>query len=265
MTNSELKYYEKLKFKKYRNEENKFLIEGVHLIEECLRSSLYNGQTEKVFVREGSKNEELISNINAVIPFIDIFYLDSKKFNKLSETENSQGIIASVNKIPDNFPLRSEHQNLKSNIVIALDHINDPGNLGTIIRTCYWFDVKNIIVSEGSADIYNSKTLRSSQGALFNVNIVNEADLADELKRHDENNFKIILADLDSDKHLSEFVFDRNVNYVLVLGSESNGISNEILSVKNYSKLKIKGFSDCESLNVGISLGIILYAAKKTI
>jgi len=264
LTNSELKYYERLKHKKYRDEENKFLIEGVHLIEECLKSVLYRDHIENFFLRDDFKAEELIKKINAIAPGAEIIFLESKKFIKLSETENSQGIIAAVNKISDPSFLKSKIKNQKSKIVIVLDHINDPGNLGTIIRTCHWFGIDEILISKGSADIYNSKVIRSSQGALFHVNVRNEIDLTEELTKLGKNNFEVILTDLNADKYLSEYEFDANKNYVLVFGSESNGISEPVLQNKNYSKIKIRGYDDCESLNVAVSAGIVLNEARRS-
>jgi len=265
LTNSELKYYEKLKHKKYRDEENKFLIEGVHIIEECLKSEHYSDHIEKFFLRIDFKDEELIKKINTETPDIEITFLENKKFNKLSETENSQGVIASVNKILNNASVKSKIPNLKSKIFTALDRISDPGNLGTIIRTCHWFGINDILISENSADIYNSKVIRSSQGALLHVNVRNETNLVEELKELHKNNFEVIITDLQADKYLSEYKFETKKNYVLVFGSEANGISNEILDNKNYHKIKIKGYSDCESLNVAVSSGIVINEVRKFI
>jgi len=263
LTNNELKYYERLKHKKYRDEENKFLIEGIHIIEECLKSEHYIGHIEKVFLRIDFKDEELIKKINTETPDIEIIFLENKKFNKLSETENSQGILAAIKKIAPPQFLKSQIPNPKSKIKVALDLINDPGNLGTIIRTCYCFDVDEILISQNSADIYNSKVIRSSQGALFHLNVRNETDLVEEIKNLHQNNFEVILTDLNANKYLSEYKFETKKNYVLVFGSEANGISNELLDNKNYDKIKIKGYADCESFNVAVSAGIIMYEVRK--
>ncbi len=265
MTNSELKYFEKLKLKKYRDEENKFLIEGVHLIEECLKSDLYRDHIEKFFFRENFKDEDLHKRIYASKFNAEIVVLENKKFSKLSETENSPGVIAAVNKVSDISSLKSKIQNQKFQILIALDLINDPGNLGTIIRTCHWFGVDNILISKNSADIYNSKVIRSSQGALFHVNVRNEVDLIEELKNLKKNNFEIILTDRDANNYLSNINLDRNKNYVFVFGNEAKGISKAICEDKNYTTLKIKGFTDCESLNVAVSAGIVINEVRKII
>ncbi len=265
MTNSELKYYEKLKHKKYRDEENKFLIEGVHLIEECLKSDLYHAHIEKIFFKENFKDEDLIKRIYASHSNAEIVVLENKKFSKLSETENPQGVIAAVNNVSDISSLKSKIQNQKSEIVIALDLINDPGNLGTIIRTCHWFGVDKILISKNSADIYNSKVIRSSQGALFHVEVISEVDMIEELKNLKKNNFDIILTDRKANKYLSNINLDKNKNYVFVFGNEAKGISKAISEDKNYTTIKIKGFTDCESLNIAVSAGIVINQVRNVI
>ncbi len=156
VSNNELKYYSSLKQKKYREKEKKFLIEGFHLAEECLKSAY---KMETIILKDDideSEHKNILAKASK--KNINIEKLPSKQFSKLSETKEPQGIISIVNK-PDN----PGGNNSFGNNVIALDRINDPGNLGTIIRTAYWFGIDSIIVSAGSADIYNSKVLRSSQ------------------------------------------------------------------------------------------------------
>ncbi|MDQ3021905.1 MAG: RNA methyltransferase [Bacteroidota bacterium] len=260
MTNNELKYFEKLKQKKYRDLENKFLIEGVHLIEECLDSKMYSNELEKIFIREDFVNEDLITGIKDRKAAIELIPLDEKIFNNLSETVNSQGIIGVVNK----SVRKLQNDNLKSNqiLLVALDNINDPGNLGTILRTCYWFGVHEVAISDNSADIYNSKVIRSSQGAIFNLIIQEKLNLEYELDKYFNNNFAVYLSDANANNTLSNLVVNVEKKIVLVFGNEANGISKEILANKNYSGIRVKGFSNCESLNVAVTAGIVLYEFK---
>ena len=103
-----------------------------------------------------------------------MLYCSEKNFDKISDTVNPQGIIAVVKK-PEHASRM--HNSEKNKLIIALDNINDPGNLGTIIRSCYWFNVDKILISRNSVDLYNSKVIRASQGAIFHTDITNEGDL----------------------------------------------------------------------------------------
>lgn len=256
MTRAELKYYSALSQKKFRDLENKFLIEGEHIISECLRSEFYNSNIEKVFIREDYGNESMLEQIQKSRNRIEIISIPESSFNKLSETVNSQGIIGVVSKLKKDSGNRM-HQ---GNIIVALDSVNDPGNLGTIIRTCYWFGIKNVITGQGSVEIFNSKVVRASQGAIFNVNICEDSDMKIELEKYFEKGYDIILSDLNSENYLNEFNIGKDKNYVIVFGNEAKGISTGILENINYIRLKIKGYSDCESLNLSVSAGIILYS-----
>lgn len=261
ISNNDLKYYEKLKQKKYRDEENKFLIEGVHLIEECLKSELYRSKLEKILVREDFNNDKAFESIKHSDHYAEIDFIPVSKFSKLSETVNSQGIIGLVSK-----PVVASNKAKKDNsnyIIIGIESINDPGNLGTIIRNCHWFGIDELIIGNNSVDVYNSKVIRSSQGALFFVNIKNEVDFKTELENYRSDNFEILVTDLNAGNHLSEIKIDKTQNYLIVFGGESTGVSAGISGNTNYSKMKIKGFSDCESLNVAVTSGIIMYEFSK--
>lgn len=260
MTNSELKYYKNLKQKKFRDSESKFLIEGEHLIEECLRSKIYCNNLEKIFVESGFKNQTLLRKLSTEYDDANIATIDSKKMQQLAETVNSQGIVGVVS-IP---ATRIEKPMVSSNeFIVALDRINDPGNLGTIIRTCHWFGVNKLLISKDSAEIYNSKVVRSSQGSIFHVNTFPDVDVSAKLDYYFKNNYEILLADQTGDKQFSD-VKSTTRNMILVLGNEASGISKEILENKNYNKIRIKGRSNCESLNVAVAAGILISEIVKS-
>lgn len=263
MNNSDLRNVEKLHHKKYRDEFGKFLIEGVHLIEECLRSVIYRDLLQKIFVRQDFENESAINNIKNSNHSADIEILDDRKFSRISETVNSQGIIGLVSR-PDLSLYEEEINSGRLNkIIVAIDNISDPGNLGTIIRTCHWFGADELIISKNSVDIYNSKVIRSSQGSLFFLKIRNELNLEDEIGNYKNNGFSILLSHLNSVENLSELNKSDSENYLVVFGNEANGISKAISENKNYRKFRIKGFSECESLNAAVAAGIVLYELRK--
>ena len=255
MTNNEVKYYEKLKQKKYRDLENKFLIEGIHLIEECLKSGSSGNKIEKIFIRNDFENDSINKILRDHNYNKALVRLEKKTFRKLSETVNSQGIIGAVNMTFPDFKIDFSKSEL---VVVALDSINDPGNLGTIIRTCHWFGVNEILISKNSADIYNSKTIRASQGALFSQKIRNELDLKSVLEEYHQNGLKIFLSVVNSECSLDVIKKYANGNMVIVFGNEANGISSNIINCERYDSFTIKGFSQCESLNVSVAAGIAL-------
>ncbi len=249
LSNSDIKYLSSLKRKKFRGSEKKFLIEGFHLIEECLGSSYV---LETIVFRKGTDSAAAKRIMDkAAGKKISFETLSEKSFEKLTETEKSQGIIGVVR-----IPEKVNGTEFSGNIVIALDKINDPGNLGTIIRTAYWFGINSIIISKDSADIYNSKTLRSSQGAVFYEHVVSGENLEESLRALISEGYKIYLLSLSAKNGLEKI--DPEGKSVFVFGSESEGVSSDILHGP-YEQVKIASFSGCESLNVAVSAGILMY------
>lgn len=249
ITKAEAKYYASLKQKKYRDLEKKFIVEGTHLIEEVLTSEYYSKNLDKVFVRSDYSDNAIMSKLSKA--GVSIISVDSKTFDKISDTVTPQGILGIVKYLEKPAPSQS-------NLIIAFDELNDPGNLGTIIRTAYWFGVKEIALSRNSVDIYNPKVIRSSQGGSFNILAETNLDLHDYLSAKQDEGWSILLTDLSADDFISDVKFNSEEKYVIVFGNESNGISQNILDDNNFRRVKIKSYSDCESLNVGISVGIIL-------
>jgi len=255
LSTNQIKQFASLKQKKYRDEYGKYLIEGFHLIEECLNSP---HELEYIILRSDvdlqgypAILQKLAANKTIVEP------LPEKSFNKLTDTESSQGIVGVV-----------AHPKQKAgaepgNIVLALDRVSDPGNLGTIIRTAYWFGVKNILLSKDCADPYNPKVIRSTQGGIFHLNITEDSELTVELKKYQSGGYSVYLFTLDAEKSLSQInKSSESSKSLLVFGSEAHGISKEIIE-QGFEKVKIEGYSSSESLNVAISAGIALYEFKK--
>ncbi|MEP7145672.1 MAG: RNA methyltransferase [bacterium] len=263
MTKNELKYYHKLKQKKFRDTENKFLIEGLHIVEECIRSPHYKNCLEKIFIQNDFNKKDLqkLKSI-AEKKNIQIISIDEKLFKILSDTISPQGIIGVVSKPKGPFKKSISNKNVLS---VALDTINDPGNLGTIIRTCYCFGVDELLIGNKSVDLFNPKVLRSTQGAIFNLNIKYDLNLKDELERYYLEDHKIILTDLGSLNYINERRFELNEKYIIVFGNETNGISKDILCHSEYEKMKIRIFTDCESLNISVSVAIVLNHIKNNI
>lgn len=229
-------HYKKLLLKKYRIEFQEFIIEGEHLVKEGLATN--NVKTI------------ITSNRNYKHATVDVLYCSEEQISNLSTTKTPQQIIGICDFVAPK-PL--------GNNVIALDGVNDPGNLGTIIRTARSFGYKDILV-EG-VDVYNPKVLRSSQGSFFSMNIYNVNDLHGELSKLKNNGFKLIGTVLDHEASSYELISQNKINKdVLIFGNEANGISEKVISILDF---KIYIPISFESLNVAIAAGIIMEKFKK--
>ena len=253
LTANELKYYSSLKHKKFREKEGKFLIEGKHLIEECL-NSFFN--LEVIIVDEKQYGDKEIF-AKAKENNVRIEKVKHAQINKLSETNSPPGIIGVVE-------VRKEKTIDFSDVklVLALDTINDPGNLGTIIRTAYWFGVDRILISRDSVEVYNSKVVRASQGAVFHVNFSEDVDLLNELKFFRTQGFTIYALTTHTKKKLNDTQINKQA--VFLSGNESAGLSDKFLRA-GFENVKIEGYSNCESLNVGVSIGIALEKYRNSV
>lgn len=232
--NSRIKDIRKLKEKKYRNQYKLFLVEGEHLVLEAykagvLKSVLLSGRDIDLDVEKIEVSEKVMNTISDI-------------------NTNIVGVCEIVdNKI-----------NLDSNVII-LDGVQDPGNLGTIIRSAVAFNVKNIVLSKTSVDLYNTKVLRGCQGMNFHLNIIRDdiLDIIDDLK---DNNYTVYGTDVVNGIDIKDV--KKTGKYAIIMGNEGNGISGEVKDVVD-KNIYIKMNKNCESLNVGVSASIILYELSK--
>lgn len=219
-----------------RNLKKQFVIEGFHLLEMALNSGL----VESVFVLK--ENTKISANIQQYVVTKEIM-------EKISSEMSPQGIVAICKYLPFN-------KNNISDKVLYLDDVSDPGNLGTILRTALAFSYKTVILSKNCCSIYNQKVIQSSQGAMFNLNILNDDNLLDELKK---NGYQFISTEIKGSKSLKDIT--PNKKHVLVLGNEAHGVNENILK-KSDLRIRID-ISEIESLNVAIAGGIAMYQFSK--
>ncbi|TYP99504.1 TrmH family RNA methyltransferase [Tenacibaculum adriaticum] len=234
LSKSQLKLITSLQQKKYRQKHNLFVAEGVKVVSELLRSSL---KIDTLFIVEDFTFEADTSRI---------IHISENELKKIST-------LKAPNKVLGLFEIPEEKEIKENGLIIALDAINDPGNLGTIIRLCDWFGVQQIICSKNTVDCYNQKVVQSSMGSITRVQI-NYTDLHPYLK---ETLLPVFTADMDG-KNVYKTNLPREA--ILVMGNEANGVSEEINQlVKN--KLTIPRFGDnqqTESLNVATATAILL-------
>ena len=237
ITKNQIKLIKSLRLKKNRIQSGFFIAEGEKIIDELIESKL---EVVNIF---SSSEKYNISDY-----YIPISSSQLKQISNLKTPNKVLGLF----KIP-----KSSEIDFNSNI-IALEEINDPGNLGTIIRLCDWFGIKNIICSSNSVDCYNPKVIQASMGSICRVNI----SYMDFHKFLDSKNYNTVAADLNG-QNLRDFTFSEN--QIIFFGSESNGFSKKLSSQIDH-KITIQRYNDnVESLNLATSVGIILSELKSQI
>lgn len=244
-SNKHIKYLLKLKMKKYRELNQEYILEGFKLIGEAIKS--------RETIREIFISSRIVSESQEKINFyqslqIPIFEVEDNLFKKLTFMENSQGILA-INTFHENKVSVDSH-------VLLLDRIQDPGNLGTMIRTGDAAGFHHILCSNGSVDVYNEKTIRATMGSLFHVNLIKDVDLLCEIERLKEKGYVIIGSELNTDHYYTGV--NQHKKYALVIGNEANGINEDILKACD-QRIKIPIYGQAESLNASVAAGILMY------
>lgn len=230
--NKKIKEVRHLLDKKYSIEKGLFVIEGEHLVIEAIKNNLLY----ELYVLEGEN-----FNFNFEYDTVTL-----KVMKTLSDLKSTPRVIG-ISKMKECTSL--------GNKIVLLDDIQDPGNAGTIIRNAVAFGIDTVVFSKNSVNPFNEKVIRSTQGMIYNVNIL-IADLETCIKEIKSNNIPVIGTSLKTDNRLLNI--SKTDSYAVVFGNEGNGISNNIMSLCD-KLYRIDMNNACESLNVGVSCGIILY------
>ena len=228
-----------------------YLIEGENLIEEAHKNG---AEFQEILIRMGAGDR-------FIKPWMDdekVYLVEQKLFEEIAQTETSQGIIASVVK-PD-LSLKDFESKKSSGNFVVLDRLQDPGNIGTIIRTADAAGYELVVAMKGTADVFSPKVVRSATGSLFRVPIV-FADNNDELAEFVHNAGKKLVATCLDD---SRFYYEEDLkeNIALIVGNEGNGISPDLIG-KSDVKIKIPMQGSIESLNASVAAAIIMYESVR--
>ncbi len=231
-----------------RKRTSSFVIEGPHLLERAFESAPQ--RIKEIIFTEGALAANPAIVLRAAKKKITCYQVSAKFAERISDTKAPQGIFAVVS-----FPQQDEA--LPNNgILIALDGVQDGGNVGTIIRTAAWFGIKRVLLSTECADPYSPKVLRATQGEIFSVSVGDRGGLLQNVVSLQKKGFQIIAATLETSACLLyKMAFAPNT--ILVFGSEAHGISRDILSIAD-GQIIVPKFGQGESLNVASSVGIIL-------
>lgn len=231
-SNEKVLAWAKLKMKKYRDIEHIFLVEGENLVSEALKKGIV---------------KEIIATYETHYD-VPSFIVNEKIMTKLSMMVTPPKIMAVCSYIlPDNIEGR----------VLLLDRIQDPGNLGTIIRSAVAFNFNTIIVSDDSVDMYNEKVIRASEGMIFHINII-KSDLESMIDILKRNDYKIIGTDVRGGHSIKEC---KDANYAFIIGNEGSGMSIEVKELCD-GFVYIPISSTTESLNAAVAASIIMYEAS---
>lgn len=246
--NEFIKHIKKLKDKKYRDISNEFIIEGIKLIQEAIQEKAKINQI--IICDDCEKVEAIPKELMYEIAKHECIYVTKKVFEAITGVIAPQGIIAILEK-------SNPHQEIKYNedIIVALDDIQDPGNLGTILRTVDSVGLTQILVSKGTADAFNPKVVRSTMGAIFRVNIIECEDLSQTLKEIKKHKYEIMVTSLQTQNSIYDIDYRKKV---IVIGNEANGVSEQIQKIAD-KKVKIPMLGKTESLNASVATGIMLY------
>ena len=234
LQNERVKNWCKLQEKKYRDQTGLFLVEGTHLVKEALSY----GYVVEIITTD---NEEYA---------VPTYHVTTEIMKKISEQASPSSIIAVCKKMEEKMITGS---------VLLLDGIQDPGNLGTIIRSAVAFNIPNIVLSESCVDLYNSKVIRSTEGMLFLINVI-RANLCETIQKLKQDNYSVYGTDVLGGKDVCSVNIQEPLAFVI--GSEGKGMSNEVKALCD-SFFYIKMNESCESLNAGVSASILMYEINK--
>lgn len=242
--NSQIKHIKQLKQKKYRDEYKEYVVEGIKIVEEAIE--------EKEDIVLIVICEEILKKQIDIVG-LKVEYVSKNIFEMISDTVTPQGILAVIKERKSSV--------VSSKVLFALDDIQDPGNMGTIIRTLDAAGIKDLIVSNESADIYNPKVTRSTMGAIYRLNVI-RTDLLSKLKEMQKDGYKIVVTSLATNKNHYDINFDEKT--IIVIGNEAKGVSQEIMEIADV-KVKIPMLGKSESLNAAMATGILAYEYVRSI
>lgn len=260
LTRNKIKYLKELKEKKFRKEHGHFIAEGIKIVDEMIKG--------KFPVTTICATKDWLNKNSDILPTsIEVIEVSEDELKKISSFTTPQFVLA-VASIPEK---RFELTELKDQLALVLDNVKDPGNIGTIIRIADWFGIKNIICSPSSVELYNPKVIQATMGSFLRVNIYYE-DLTSFLTTY-HNSFptrKIYAAVMDGESIYSNTPEEKGL---LVMGSESHGISKEVISLctdkvlipSHSSVFETTNDSPAESLNVAVATAILCSEFKRNL
>lgn len=238
--NIQVKNWAKLKMKKFRVKMGRFLVEGEHLL---LAAHESDWEIVEIIMQDGTDAPRFASDYPVTIVADNVF-------QHITDTRTPQGIVAVVKLKDQTWP--------STNSVLLIDSVQDPGNVGTMIRTADAVGFDAVVVGNDSVDLYNEKVIRSTQGSLFHIPIF-QADLTSKIPSLQEADFTIWATTLEQAQSYKDVPIDNKV--ALLVGNEGKGVDKTLIDLAD-CKVKIPILGKAESLNVSVAAGILMYHMK---
>lgn len=251
LTQNRLKFYQKLNQKKYRDREALYIISGLRAVKESLSATALAVDT--IILAENKLS--LIDDLNLKSKPFAIQLVSEKDFTALNDEKTPQGICAVAKKHEMHFSA----EKFNDNLLFYFDRINDPGNLGTVIRSAAWFGIKAILLSPESADPYQPKSVRASAGVLASMNIYENVPDSG-LQQLKNQGYQLYATDSSEGKDLNRI--QPNHRSIVLVGSEAHGLDKNIQALADH-KISIPRVGSGESLNLAIAASIIMFQATK--
>ena len=241
-----------------RRKQKMFVVEGIRMYEEIPASELVATYVSEKYYDETIKAGKLSKEAKANLSIRDYYIVADSVFKNMSDTVTPQGILAIVKQ--KEYSLEDIINNGKDKVFIVLESIQDPGNLGTIVRTAEGAGVAGIIMNKETVDIYNSKVIRSTMGSVYRVPFMVTENLSETIDELKKNKVTVFAAHLKGDEYYAQNLYEGSVAFLI--GNEGNGLSDEIAKkADKYVKIPMDGM--VESLNASVAAAVLMYEAKR--
>ena len=256
ITKRHLKELKDLGNKKSRGEQGMFLVEGLRMVEEAAESDFEI--PEILFTQtfaESPPGHAVLQKLHRKNPVLRT--LNEREIEAISDTVTAQGIVAVVS--VRKASLEAMIQPGRRSLLVGLDGVADPGNLGSMIRTCDWFGIDGLVIGQGSVELYNPKVLRATMGGIFHLPIAENVDLLSFGDRLKKSGYTIYVSDAAGEAYVEDAQYaDRAF---VIMGNEAHGVSPSLKHAADM-RIAIRRYGLAESLNVGIACGVLLSAMR---
>jgi TrmH family RNA methyltransferase len=258
LSKTKLKELKELTHKKHRDERKKFLVEGIRFVHEAASSDF---QILEVFFTEDIEKDPIGRSALAAMKkkTHDLHRITSHELQAITDTVNAQGIVAVLRQKEFNADVMLRCPDGQCTLV-AFDGVSDPGNVGSMVRTCDWFGVNGILIGRNSVELYNSKVLRATMGGLFHLPIADGVDLLSTISKAKSLGYKIYVTDMHGETHFDHVTYENKS--LVVFGNEAWGVSDQVKQLADV-RLVIRRYGAGESLNVAVACGVVLSALHR--
>lgn len=253
LSKSKLKQLKELTHKKHRDEQKKFLVEGVRLVQEAANSDFRILEAfHTADLKDSPGGKSLLQSLKK--KQTPAYEISTREMEIISETVSFQGVVAVVRQKTFSPESMLKHNSSQS-ILVGFDSVSDPGNVGSMVRTCDWFGVDGILLGKNSVELYNSKVLRATMGGLFHLPVAEGVDLLPIISKAKSLGYSIYVTDVHGGTHFDMIKF--HSKSLIVFGNEAWGVSDQLLQLADHHVV-IRRYGAAESLNVAVACGVVL-------